>query len=83
MQLELIQQLEGDMVWSQFYQEHGEGWQHIEFVVTNYDEVMSAFEKHGGKCIYTVLNPEGKCVSYVETPEGIVFAFSESGFAEH
>ena len=46
-ELELIQPLEGDSVWADFLEEHGEGIQHIRFNVPELEPVLEYLEKQG------------------------------------
>ena len=52
MQLELIQPVQGDSIWSDFLEEHGEGIHHLGHVrVGNLDEAVQALEKAGFPCM--------------------------------
>ena len=52
MQLELIQPIEGDLLYSDFLNEHGEGLHHLGHLrVQNLDEGVQAFEKAGFSCL--------------------------------
>ncbi len=51
-QLELIQPVEGDNLYSDFLDEHGEGIHHLGHVrVENLDEAVQALEKDGFPCL--------------------------------
>lgn len=77
-QLELIEELEGDMIWSQFSKKHGEIWHHLEMYVPDYDEALSNFQKHGAKMIFSMHSPLGKRVCYLEMqPGGCIWALLE------
>ena len=52
MQLELIQPIEGDLLYNDFLKEHGEGLHHLGHVrVQNLDESVQALEKAGFSCL--------------------------------
>jgi len=52
MQLELLQPVEGDNIYSDFLKEHGEGMHHLGHVrVDNLDEAVQTFEKYGFACV--------------------------------
>ena len=52
MQLELIQPLEGENLYSDFLKEHGEGLHHLGHVmVDNTSEAIPALEKEGFRCL--------------------------------
>ena len=46
-ELELVQPIEGKSVHKDFLETHGEGLQHLGFVVTDYDEIFDRFIKAG------------------------------------
>ena len=51
MQLELIQPLEGELIYNDFLKEHGEGLHHLGHVkVQNLDDAVQALEKAGFPC---------------------------------
>ena len=52
MQLELIQPIEGDNIYSDFLKEHGEGLHHLGHVrVKNLDEAVQTLERAGFPCL--------------------------------
>ncbi len=52
MQIELLQPVEGDNIYSDFLEEHGEGLHHLGHVrVDDIDEALEALEKAGFPCI--------------------------------
>jgi len=52
MQLELLQPVEGDNVYSDFLKEHGEGMHHLGHVrVENLDEAVHTLEEGGFPCV--------------------------------
>lgn len=77
--LEVLEPIgEKSPIYSKFLENHGEGWHHIAFVVSNFDEITRAFEKNGGRVLFRV-NMGGKRNTYIETkPEGAVFEFMEA-----
>ena len=75
--LELVQPLEGRSIFSQFLETKGEGLYNINFHISNYDEMVSKLEEHGGKMILGITFG-GKHYGYFETkPGGIVVEFAE------
>jgi catechol 2,3-dioxygenase-like lactoylglutathione lyase family enzyme len=46
-QLELVQQIEGDSIYSDFLEEHGEGLHHLNFLVDDVDQVAVTLEREG------------------------------------
>ena len=46
-QIELIEPLEGQSIWSDFLENHGPGLHHFRLVVSDFDEKVSALEKAG------------------------------------
>lgn len=51
-QLELLQPVEGDNIYSDFLEEHGEGLHHLGHVkVDNLDEAVHSLEKEGFACL--------------------------------
>jgi len=59
-QLELLQPVEGDNIYSDFLKEHGEGLHHLGHVrVDNLDEAVQALEKDGFPCIQGGRYPGG------------------------
>lgn len=46
-ELELIQPLEGDNIWADFLEEHGEGIHHIRFNVPDIEPVIAYLKRHG------------------------------------
>jgi len=49
--LELIQPLEGAQPWSEFIETHGEGLHHIGLGVSNWQEMVSKLQEHGGRIL--------------------------------
>lgn len=68
-ELELLQPLEGDSVWSQFIETNGEGVHHLCFTVPNWDEMVSKFRAEGGKMIVGGIY-KGKRWCYFDTKPG-------------
>ena len=51
-QLELLQPVDGDTIYSDFLKEHGEGMHHLGHVrVENLDEAVQTFERYGFACV--------------------------------
>ena len=79
-QLELIQPLEGDSIYSDFLKEHGEGLHHLGHVwVQNLDEVVHTLEQAGLPCIQSgrITNEELSQFSpgyaYIDTGKALGF----------
>jgi len=76
--LELIQQIEGGGPWPEFLKTSGEGVHHIGFKLSNYDEMVSKLQQHGGKMVVGGVY-EGKRWCYFDIkPGGILVEFGES-----
>lgn len=76
--LELIQQLEGKGVWTEFLEKNGEGVHHIAFNVPNWDEMVSRLKEHGSKLVAGGIF-QGKRWCYFDTePGGLVIEFMEA-----
>jgi methylmalonyl-CoA/ethylmalonyl-CoA epimerase len=84
MQLELIQPLEGDNIFSDFLKEHGEGVHHLGHVrVNNMAEAIQTLEKEGFSCLQSgrttgggyayidTVNALGTIIELLEMPEGV------------
>ena len=73
MQLELIEPIEGDTIYSDFLKAHGEGLHHLGHLrVSNLDEAIQAFEKEGFPCLQTARSPAG-AIAYVDTAKSLGF----------
>lgn len=60
LQLELIEPVEGDNIFSDFLKEHGEGLHHLGHLrVSNLDEAIETFEKAGFPCLQSGRFPGG------------------------
>ena len=60
LQLELIQPVEGDNIFSDFLKEHGEGLHHLGHLrVSNLDEAIETFEKEDFPCLQSGRYPGG------------------------
>ena len=71
MQLELIQPLEGDNIYSDFLDEHGEGIHHLGHVrVSDLDEAIEALEKEGFPCLQSGRFPGGG-LAYMDTGKAL------------
>lgn len=76
--IELIEPLEGDSIWSRFLEEHGNCWQHVEFVQP-WEEckvIIDSFEKAGAKKTFDLEFPDGRHAVYFELPGGIPFCIA-------
>jgi methylmalonyl-CoA/ethylmalonyl-CoA epimerase len=62
-ELELLQHLEGKTIHKEFLDTHGEGLQHLGFLVPNYEEMYDKFRKAG-------FAPLMRAETYVETYKG-------------
>ena len=84
MQLELIQPLEGENIFSDFLKERGEGVHHLGHVrVANLDEAIQALEKAGFPCLQSgrltgggyayidTVKALGTIIELLEIPEGV------------
>jgi methylmalonyl-CoA/ethylmalonyl-CoA epimerase len=66
MQIELIQPVEGDLPYSDFLKEHGEGLHHVGHIhVPNIDEAVRNLEARGFSCIFAGSTP-GTKFAYVD-----------------
>jgi len=66
-QLELLQPVEGDNIYSDFLKEHGEGMHHLGHVrVENLDEAVQTLEKHGFPCVQSGRFGDGG-YAYIDT----------------
>lgn len=75
--LELVQPLKGESLWSDFLKAKGEGIQHIAFVVSNYDEVVSKVQEQGNKMVVGGVF-KGKRWCFFDTKPGIVIEISDN-----
>lgn len=62
-ELELIQPLEGKSLHQQFLDQHGEGLQHLGFIIPDYDEMFEKFVNAG-------FAPVMRAETYVDTYQG-------------
>ena len=79
MQLELIQPVEGDNIYSDFLTEHGEGVHHLGHVrVANLAEAIQTLEKEGFPCLQSGRSPGGG-YAYMDTVKtlGIIIELLE------
>jgi 4-hydroxyphenylpyruvate dioxygenase-like putative hemolysin len=77
-QIELLQQLEGDSPYASFIKDaRGERWHHIAFAAPDCAQLIKRAEARGGKMIFKFLF-QGKYVYYLEMPGGFVFEFCET-----
>jgi len=73
MQLELIEPLEGDNIYSDFLKEHGEGLHHLGHVrVDNLEEAIQRLEKEGFHCLQSGRFPGGG-FAYIDTVKTLGF----------
>ena len=73
MQLELIEPLEGDNIYSDFLKEHGEGLHHLGHVrVSDLDEAIQSFEKEGFPCLQSGRSSRAG-VAYMDTSKTLGF----------
>jgi len=71
MQLELIQPVEGDNIFSDFLNEHGEGLHHLGHArVKNLDEAVERLEKAGFPCLQGARFPGGG-YAYMDTTKAL------------
>jgi 4-hydroxyphenylpyruvate dioxygenase-like putative hemolysin len=75
--LELLQPLDNKSIWAKFIAEKGEGIHHIAFGVSNYDEMVSAFQKQKHPMLVAA-SFQGERWCYFDTsPGGMVIEFRE------
>ena len=76
-EVELIQPLAGNSIWSQFLETNGEGIHHISFTVSNWEESVSKFQERGGRMVAGATF-DGKRWSYFATkPGGMIIELEE------
>ena len=68
--LEVIEPVDDESLWAKFLKEHGEGLQHMAFIVSNFDEVVSKLNAQGGRVLAGGPSLEGKRWCYIETKPG-------------
>ena len=68
-EVELLQPLAGDSIWSQFLETRGEGLHHISFIVSNWEESVPKIQNRGGKMVAGATF-EGKRWAYFATKSG-------------
>ena len=72
MQIELIQPIEGETIYADFLNKHGEGVHHLgHFRVDNLGEAIKEFEQEGFPCIQSGRTPEGGGYAYMDTVESL------------
>lgn len=75
-ELELIQPLEGESIWQEYIDKHGEGIQHVKFLIKNHKEVENYLNSNGFK-IYQqgqgVGPNSGRVWAFYDTYEDIGF----------
>jgi len=73
MQLELIEPIEGDNIYSDFLKERGEGLHHLgHHRVSNLDEAIQAYERQGFPCLQSGSYPGGG-IAYMDTTKTLGF----------
>jgi methylmalonyl-CoA/ethylmalonyl-CoA epimerase len=71
LQLELIQPIEGDNIFSDFLKEHGEGLHHLGHLrVNNLAEAIHTLEKEGFPCLQSGCSPGGG-YAYMDTVKAL------------
>ena len=83
--LELLENIAGQTIWKDFYDEHGEGMHHIGLFVKNFPAALSAFTDRGFKI--TVDGPIASSTrtgrfTYLETQKGLGTTFELLDFPE-
>jgi methylmalonyl-CoA/ethylmalonyl-CoA epimerase len=75
--VELLQPLDNKSIWSKFIEEKGEGIHHVALGVSNYDEIVTKFQKQKHPLLVSAtFNGERWC--YFDTsPGGMVLEFRE------
>jgi 4-hydroxyphenylpyruvate dioxygenase-like putative hemolysin len=75
--IELLQPLDDKSIWSKFIKEKGEGIHHIAYGVSNYDEMVSIFEKQGHKLLVAAVFEGCRWCYFDTSPGGMVIEFRE------
>jgi hypothetical protein len=80
-QLELIEPLEGDNIYTEHLATHGEGLHHIQFQVENFDDAKAHFKEKGyaelqsgqpfGVCTYLYFDTDKHLASILELGSGV------------
>lgn len=68
-ELEVIQPLSGDSIWSDFLREHGPGLHHLKFSMDRLEPARRQLEEHGFRCVQqgAAVGPnKGKVWAYYE-----------------
>lgn len=75
LQIELIEPVEGESVWSKDYDKRGPSWQHLEIAAEPEDlqTLFETFEKAGGKLTFDLEFSDGRHAFYFEFAGGISF----------
>ncbi len=75
--IELLQPLDDKSIWSKFIKEKGEGIHHIAYGVSNYDEMVSLFQKQGHKLLVAAVFQGCRWCYFDTRPGGMVIEFRE------
>ncbi|MBN1376453.1 MAG: VOC family protein [Dehalococcoidia bacterium] len=75
--IELLQPLDDKSIWSKFIKEKGEGIHHMAYGVSNYDEMVSLFQKKGHKLLVAAVFQGCRWCYFDTSPGGMVIEFRE------
>ena len=75
--IELLQPLDDKSIWSKFIEEKGEGIHHMAYGVSNYDEMVSKFQKQGHKLLVAAIFQGCRWCYFDTSPGGMVIEFRE------
>jgi hypothetical protein len=77
--LELIQPVEGESIWMEHLNNHGEGINHLGFFVDDIEETEADMEKKGCTVLYRTRFQKGGGAAYFDTGKigGVLFEFIE------
>ena len=75
LQIELIEPLEGESIWSRDHDKRGASWQHLEIAVAPEDlqTMFDSMEEAGGKLTFDLEFSDGRRAFYFEFAGGISF----------
>jgi len=76
-EVELIQPLEGNSIWSQFIETNGEGLHHMSFIVPNWEECVSRIQERGGRMVAGATFEGKRWAYFVTSPGGMIIELDE------
>jgi len=74
---ELVQPIEGESIFKEFFDEHGEGLHHLKYSPKNPEEVLNDFKMKGGLILQSARLPEG-AFYYLDTKSELGFTMELS-----